>query len=82
MIRTEFRRHADAIVVHELRRAREGRPAVEDVSRSVARAVVEALLDDARGEPRLAAALISIYGSDSVPASTIAPCLVEAARRG
>ncbi len=67
-----FHRHARVVLDHELYRARgplrslpgDRRRAVEDVAAGVATAVVEGLLDAARGEPKLAAALASIYASD------------------
>jgi hypothetical protein len=58
------------VLDHELQRARaslrplpgDRRRAVEDLAAAVADAVVEGVLDQARREPALAAALASIYG--------------------
>jgi hypothetical protein len=61
-----FHEHADAVVAHELRRVpEEQRLSIELVCAQVTAAVVEGVLEDAREEPRLAAALASIYGSDA-----------------
>ena len=68
-----FHRHARLVLDHELYRARgslralpgDRRRAVEDVAAGVAVAVVEGLLEAARGEPKLAAALATIYPSDA-----------------
>jgi hypothetical protein len=60
-----FHDHADAVLVHELRRVpEEQRSSIALVCAQVTAAVVEGVLEDARGEPPLAAALASIYGSD------------------
>lgn len=65
-------RHARVVLDHELYRARgplrslpgDRRRAVEAVAAGVAAALADGLLDAARGEPKLAAALASIYASD------------------
>jgi hypothetical protein len=70
--RRAFHRHARTVVDHELRRARgrlttmprRERLAVEEVSARVAAALVDELLDRARGDPLLARALASIYGPE------------------
>jgi len=70
MSRDACHRHARAVLEHELGRARgrldelpdERRRAVEGVSSRVTAALVEALLEEARREPALARALVSIYG--------------------
>jgi hypothetical protein len=70
MRRSALHRHAQAVLEHELRRARgrlallpdEQRRAVEDASARVTSALVEAVLAEACGEPALARALVSIYG--------------------
>jgi hypothetical protein len=67
-----FHRHARVVLEHELHRARgplrtlpgDRRRVVEDLAADVAGAVVEGVLDAARVEPALAAALASIYASD------------------
>jgi hypothetical protein len=72
MKRSALHRHANAVLRHELRRARgrlaalpaEGRCSVEEVSSQVTGALVEALLDQARREPALAQALVTIYGHE------------------
>jgi hypothetical protein len=77
---TAFHRHARVVLEHELHRARaplralpdERRRVVEDLAADVATAVVEGLLDAARVEPALAAALASIYASD--PVGSRKPC--------
>jgi hypothetical protein len=82
-MRRGFHEHAEAVVAHELARVpEEQRARIAALCARVAAAIVEGVLEDARGEPRLAVALVSIYGSDEVPTTTIAPWLVEAARRG
>lgn len=63
-------RHAQTLLEGELLRARgplaalppERRRAVEQASARVAAALVDTLLDQARREPRVAEALVSIYG--------------------
>ena len=72
MSRDACHRHARAVLEHELRRARrrldelpdERRSAVEGVSSRVTAALVETLLEEARREPALARALVSIYGDE------------------
>jgi hypothetical protein len=72
MRRDALRRHAQAVLEHELRRARgrlaglpdEGRRSVEDASSQVTAALVDALLAEARRETPLAQALESIYGPE------------------
>jgi hypothetical protein len=74
---TAFHRHARVVLEHELHRARaplralpdERRRVVEDLAADVATA---GLLDAARVEPALAAALASIYASD--PVGSRKPC--------
>jgi len=64
-----FHRHAQAVLEHELLRARkrlaelpeERRSALEDVTAGVVAAVVDAVLEQSRREPPLARALGSIY---------------------
>lgn len=68
-----FHRHARVVLEHELYRARgslralpgDRRRAVEDLAADVATAVVEGVLEAARLEPALAAALASIYAPDA-----------------
>jgi hypothetical protein len=80
-MRHAFHTEAQSMLAQELRRL--GAPATVDrACAQVIAAVVERVLEDARHEPRLAAALASIYGSDAKPRTTIAPWPVEAARRG
>lgn len=82
-MRRAFYDHAAAVLTRELRRApEEQRSRIAAVCAQVTAAVVEGVLEEARGEPRVAAVLASIYGSDEVPTSTIAPWPVEAVRRG
>lgn len=72
MRRSVLRRHARAVLEHELRRAEsrlaalpgDGRRSVEDTSSRVTAALVEALLEEAGSEPVLAQALASIYGDE------------------
>ena len=67
-----FHGHAEAVLEHELRRARkqlarlpeERRPAVEEVTEQVVAAVVDAMIEESRREPSLARALASIYGAE------------------
>jgi hypothetical protein len=67
-----FHGHAQAVLEHELRRARkqlarlpeERRPAVEEVTAQVVAAVVDAIIEESRHEPSLARALASIYGAE------------------
>ena len=64
--------HAEAILEHELRRARkrlaqlpeERRSALEEETARVVAAVVEAVIEESRREPSLARALASIYGPE------------------
>jgi hypothetical protein len=66
-----FHEHANAVVARELRRVpEEQRARIAALCAGVAAAVVEGVVEDAHVEPRLAAALTSIYGSDEE--STIA----------
>jgi hypothetical protein len=73
-----FHRHAQEVLEHELRRARgqlaplprERRLAVEEVTTRVAAALVEGVLEQARGEPALAQTLLSIYGVDAAPGAS------------
>jgi hypothetical protein len=82
-MRHAFHRHAEDVLARELGRVPEKqRTRIAAACAQVTAAVVEGVLEDARGEPRVAAALASIYGSDEVPTTTIAPWLVEAAQRG
>jgi hypothetical protein len=67
-----LRDHAEAILDHELRRARkslaglpeERRSALEEEAGRVIAAVVDSMIEEARGEPSLARALASIYGKE------------------
>jgi hypothetical protein len=62
-----FRRHAESLVERELRRVAAlpsaERDAVADVATRVTSAVVDGILEQARADARLAASLVSIYGS-------------------
>ena len=68
-----FHDHAQAILEHELRRARkrlaqlpEGRRStLEDEAARVVAALVDAVIDESRREPALARALASIYGAEA-----------------
>jgi hypothetical protein len=65
-----FHDHAEAILEHELRRARkrlaqqpEGhRSALEEETARVVAAMVDSVIEESRREPALARALLSIYG--------------------
>jgi hypothetical protein len=65
-----FHGHAQAILEHELRRARkrlaqlpeDGRSGVEEEIARVVAALVDAVIEESRREPSLARALASIYG--------------------
>ena len=67
-----FHRHAQAVLEHELLRARkrlaavpqERRSSLEDVTARVVAAVVDSVLEESRREPALARALGSIYGPE------------------
>jgi hypothetical protein len=67
-----FHRHAQAVLEHELLRARkrlaelpeERCSALEDATARVVAAVVDAVLEESRREPALARALGSIYGPE------------------
>jgi hypothetical protein len=69
-----FHRHAEAVLDHELHHVRgrlallpaERRLEVEEVSARVAAALVDGVLAQARAEPALAQALVSIYGHEPV----------------
>ena len=68
-----LRDHAEAILEHELRRARKslaGLPeerssALEKEAARVIAAVVDSMIQEARREPSLARALASIYGTEA-----------------
>jgi hypothetical protein len=65
-------RHAEAILEHELGRARKGlaqlpeehRSALEEEIARIVAALVDALIEESRREPSLAQALASIYGPE------------------
>jgi len=67
-----FHRHAEAVLEHELLRARrqlaelseERRSAVEEVAADIVAATVDSMLEESRREPALARALDSIYGPE------------------
>ena len=67
-----FHRHAQAVLDHELLRARkrladlpeERRVALEEETARVVAAVVDSVLEESRREPALARALGSIYGPE------------------
>ncbi len=67
-----FHRDAQVVLEHELYRARgrldrlphERRLALEELSAHVAAAIVDSVLEQARREPSLAEALVSIYGQE------------------
>jgi hypothetical protein len=67
-----FHGHAQAILEHELRRARkrlaqlpeDGRSGVEEEIARVVAALVDAVIEESRREPSLARALASIYGPE------------------
>jgi hypothetical protein len=67
-----FHQHAQAVLEHELLRARkrlselpeERRSALEDATARVTAAVVDSVLEESRREPALARALGSIYGPE------------------
>lgn len=69
-----LRRHSHELLDHELGRARaqlarlpsEGRLAVEQVSATIAAALVDGILEEAEKEPSVARALVSIYGAEYV----------------
>ena len=62
-----FHEHAEYVLARELRRVpEEQRMRIETVCAEVIASVIEGVLEDARGEPRLGAALASIYGSGHV----------------
>jgi hypothetical protein len=71
--------HAEMLLAAELRRLPpEQRERVQAACGRVVAAVVDGVLDEARGEPRLAAVLESLYG----PRSRISAWPAEAALRG
>jgi hypothetical protein len=77
-VRGMLEAHAETLVDAELRKLpSDQREHLRDVCNRVALAVAEGVLDDARTEPRLAAALLSIYG----PQTRISPWPAEAVRR-
>ncbi len=67
-----FHAHAQAVLEHELKRARkqlarlpeERRPAVEEVTARAVVAAVDSMIEESRREPSLARALASIYGPE------------------
>jgi hypothetical protein len=84
-MKAALHRHAEALLEQELARARgltpQERRRVERACTTVAAAVVDGVLDEARCEPRLAAALASIYRSERAARTTLPAWPVEAARR-
>jgi CubicO group peptidase (beta-lactamase class C family) len=84
-VRAEIHAHAQAVLSQELKRVRrlspEERARVEGVSATVVAAAVEQILEEAGGEPRLAAALASIYRPEQTARTTLATWPVEAVRR-
>jgi hypothetical protein len=77
-VRSAFHEHAAELLDAELARLPPDRcRRLQPVCARVAAAVVEQVLEDALAEPRLAAALASIYG----PETRIPSWPVEAARR-
>jgi hypothetical protein len=81
-----FHRHAQSVLSCELQRLKHLSPGerarVERVSATVVVAAVERILEEARGEPRLAEALASIYQPERKARSTLPAWPAEAARRG
>ena len=78
-MRRALHAHAETLLAAELRRLPEAeRERLRPVCAHVAAALVEGVLDEAGGEPRLAAALGSIYGSQT----RISAWPAEAVRRG
>jgi hypothetical protein len=67
-----FHGHAEAVLQHELLRARklfaelseERRSALEEAAADIVAAMVDSVLEDSRREPALARALDSIYGPE------------------
>jgi glutamyl-tRNA reductase len=80
-----FRRHAEIVVDHELRRARgrlaglqhDRRGEVEELALRVAAELVEGVLEQARDEPILAQALRSIYGPGMSRDLQALPCISD-----
>jgi hypothetical protein len=71
-MRRAFHEHANTVVARELRRVpEEQRTRIAALCARVAAAVVEGVVEDAHEEPRLAAALASIYGSDELSTTAI-----------
>ncbi|TML26274.1 MAG: hypothetical protein E6G26_12085 [Actinobacteria bacterium] len=85
-MKNAFHEHSEEVLARELARVRELPPGrrrrVERACADVAAAVVDGILDEARSEPRLAAALASIYGPEPPARTTLSPWPAEAARRG
>jgi hypothetical protein len=85
-MREALHRHTEALLEHELARARgltpQERNRVERACATVAAAVVDGVLDEARREPRLAAALTFIYPAERPARTTLPAWPAEAARRG
>ena len=84
-MRRELHRHAEAVLSRELGRLKHLSPVerarVEDACSTALAASVEGILEEAQGEPRLAAALASIYPPQQTARSTLSTWPVEAARR-
>ena len=77
-MRQALEAHVETLVDAELRKLpSDQRDRVRGVCRQVAAAVADGVLDKARDEPRLAAALVSIYG----PQTRISVWPAEAVRR-
>jgi hypothetical protein len=84
-VRGEFHRHAQAVLTRELARLKQLSPEelarVENAAATAVAASVDRILEEADGEPRLAAALASIYPPEQTARSTLSAWPVEAARR-
>jgi hypothetical protein len=85
-MREALRRHTEALLEHELARTKGLSPRerrhVRRACATVVAAVVDGVLDEARREPRLAAALTFIYPAERPARTTLPAWPAEAARRG
>jgi hypothetical protein len=78
----EVHRHAEFLLENELQRAQAalsrlpspGRKRVERAGAQVAAALADSLLEQARREPRVAEALVSIYGDEARREVPAVPC--------
>jgi hypothetical protein len=84
-MREALQRHLDTLLEQELARAKgltpQERRRVARACNTITASVVDGVLDEARAEPRLEAALASIYRAEPLARTTLSAWPAEAARR-